>query len=198
MVRLQQAVASGVDYGVRWDFDGMTRKPDSKKANGGSKPPRIISDNGDLFIVTQGDRRIALGLIARGGKKACKLGYFFHIDLYDNATDKSALHLEPGKAMWISMFGDLHILRGIWPLVGKLKGFSREAWPMPIFSHHHDLFNIDYIRVYDENDLAVSLANWQIDQVPAHVDTSLVVEDGLAGAGYVEDYLIEMLGLPHQ
>jgi Immunity protein 26 len=193
--RRQLAVDSGTGRGVSWDFDGMTRKPVSKKAKDITKPPHIISDNGDLFIVMHGDRRIALGLIARGGKKACKLGFFFRIDLYDNAENKSALTLEPEQAIWVHKFGDLHVLRGKWPVIGKLKGFSREAWPMPVFMHHHDGFNIDYIRAYNENDIAELSGNWRSDQVPSQIDTSFVVKDGLAGAGYVEDALMEILGL---
>lgn len=176
----------------------MTRKTVGKETKNSTKPPRIISDNGDLFIVARGDRRIALGLIARGGKKACKLGYFFRIALYEDAKDKANLTLEPQQAIWVGMFGDLHILRGKWPIVGKLKSFSREVWPMPVFAYHHAGFNIDYIRTYDEDNIAKQLGDWRTHQVPSHIDTSFVVEDGLAGAGFVEDYLMRILGLRDQ
>ena len=177
---------------------GTIRKPTSKKTKDAAKPPRIISDNGDLFIVQQDDRRIALGLVARGGKRAGKLGYFFRIELYDNAPDKAALTLEPEQAIWIGMFGDLHILRGKWPLIGKLKGFTRDAWPMPVFARHSETFNTSHICTYDENDVCKELETWPSDQVPYYIDTSFVVEDGLAGAGYVEDYLMKILGLRTQ
>ena len=174
---------------------GTMRKSTTKKAKDAAKPLRIISDNGDLFIVQQDDHRIALGLIARGGKRAAKLGYFFRIELYDNAPDKAALILEPEQAVWIGIFGDLHILRGKWPLVGKLKGFTREAWPMPLFARHSETFKTNHICIYDENDVSKGLETWPADQVPSYIDTSFVVEDGLAGAGYVEDYLMKILGL---
>ena len=176
----------------------MTRKPASKKMKDAVKPLRIISDNGDLFIVQQGDRRIAIGLIARGGKTAGKVGYFFRIEFYDNAPDKTALTLEPEQAIWIGKFGDLHILRGKWPLVGKLKDFTREAWPMPVFARHSETFNTNHICTYDENDVSKGLETWPSDQVPSYIDTSFVVEDGMAGAGYVEDYLMKILGLRTQ
>jgi hypothetical protein len=175
----------------------MKSKNTSKKVKDGAKLPRIISDNGDLFIVQTNDRRIALGLIARGGRTAGKLGYFFRIELLDQAKEKNALVLEPEQAIWIAMFGDLHILRGKWPLIGKLNGFTRESWPMPVFVHHHEGFNINYVRTYDENNLEM-LGNWPESQVPAHIDTSFQVEDGLAGAEYVENYLMKILGLRNQ
>jgi Immunity protein 26 len=177
---------------------GTMHKSTTKKTKDAVKPLRMISDNGDLFIVQQNDRRIALGLIARGGKKAGKLGYFFRIELYDNAPDKSALTLEPEQAIWIEKFGDLHILRGKWPLVGKLKGFTREAWRMPVFARHSDIHNVDYISTYDENDVSKLIDTWLAEEVPAHIDTSFVANEGLAGAGYVEDYLMKILGLRTQ
>jgi Immunity protein 26 len=173
----------------------MTRKPRDKPAKDDAKQPRIISDNGNLFIVMHGNRSIALGLIARGGKRAGKLGYFFRIGLYDEAKERDNLSLDLNQAIWIAKFGDLHILRGKWPLVGKLNGFSREAWPMPVFARHHEGFNINYICTYDENDVSLGLHTWRADQVPAHVKTSVVAEDGMAGAGFVEDYLMKILGL---
>jgi hypothetical protein len=195
MPRVLVAVGGAVS-GKHWAFDGMTRKPTKKKkVEDSAKPPRIISDNGDLFIVQRGDRRIALGLIARGGKKSIKLGYFFHIELYDNAADKSAFALEPEQAIWVHQFGHLHLRDGSWPTVRKLKGFTLEAWPMPVFARHSDSDNIDYICTYDEKDLAKGLGTWFADQVPAYVDTSYVAQDGLAGAGYVEDHLMKILGL---
>jgi Immunity protein 26 len=175
----------------------MTRKPLRKKSNDCPKPPRIISDNGDLFIVLQGERRIALGLIARGGKKAGKLGYFFRIELYDDAKDKANLKLDPEQAIWIQMFGDLHILRGKWPIVGKLNDFNRDDWPMPVFAHRDDLIDVDYIRTYNEDSLE-HINTWRADEVPAYVDTSVIADDGDAGAGFVEIYLMEMLGLRNQ
>ena len=192
------AVVAGANSGNRWASKTMTRKPASNKKIDAAKPTRITSDNGDLFIVQQGDRRIALGLIARGGKRASKVGYFFRIELYDNAPDKTKLKLEPEQAIWIEKFGDLHILRGKWPIVGKLKGFTREAWPMPVFARHSDIHNVDYISTYDENDVSRLIDTWLAEKVPAHIDTSFVAKEGLSGAGYVEDYLMKILGLRTQ
>lgn len=161
----------------------MVQKSVGKGAGVGGKPPRIISENGDLFVVTRGDRQIALGLVARGGRRLSKLGYFFRIELYNNVGDAANLTLESGQSVWVAMFGHMHIFRGKWPIIGKLKGFSREDWPMPVFAHHHDGFNIDYIRTYDEDNLLQGLGSWRADQVPVLIDTSFVVEDGFAGAG---------------
>jgi Immunity protein 26 len=177
---------------------GTTRKLTTRKKTDAVKPVRIISNNGDLFIVQQGDCRIALGLIARGGKRAGKVGYFFRIELYDSAPDKTALILEPEQAIWIVKFGDLHILRGKWHLVGKLKGFTREAWPMPVFARHSEAFNTNHICTYDENDVSKGLETWPVDQVPSYINMSVIAEDGMAGAGYVEDYLMKILGLRTQ
>jgi Immunity protein 26 len=176
----------------------MTRKPVSKKTRDVEKQLRVRSDNGDLFIVQRSDRRIALGLIARGGNKVGKVGYFFRIELYDNAPDKATLTLEPEQAIWIKKFGYLHLRDGNWPTVGKLKGFTREAWPMPVFVRHNDSFNTNYICTYDENDVTKGLETWPTDQVPPHIDKSVIAEDGAAGAGYVEDYLMKILGLRTQ
>lgn len=152
------------------------------------KEQRIKSNNGDLFIVTKGGRNLALGLVARGGKKISKLVYFFPINLYEKIDDKSNLRLHHSQAIWVYLISSLSIEDGTWPLVGNLKGFSLQQWPMPLFWRYDTINNIDYIVKYDEKTLK-HLGTWYLHEVPKEADLSFVVKDGLAGCGYVEDYI---------
>jgi hypothetical protein len=161
-----------------------------------ARPPanlRIKSDNGDLFIVKKDGRNLALGLIARGGKKIAKLVYFFPTNIYDAANDKSNLHLHHSQAIWVVEVSSLKIEDGSWPLVGKLKDFSFERWPMPLFWRHSSSVNVDYIDQYDEKDITKSLNSWYLLRLPSDLDVSFVVEQGLAGCEYAEDYLEKIL-----
>lgn len=157
---------------------------------------RIKSDNGDLFIVTKDGKELALGLVVRGGKKVGKLAYFFPMKIYWDVENKADLQLHHNQAIWAYAISSLSIEDGSWPLVGKLKNYTLDRWPMPLFWRKNG-YNEQYIVQYDEKDIAVSLNTWPLNDVPRDVDVSFVIEDGLAGCGYVEDYIEDILNGEH-
>jgi hypothetical protein len=161
------------------------------------KPKRIRSKNGDLFIVMNDGvnegRRLALGLNARGDHRPIRLGYFFPIALYENAPDKTNIVLDRSQAVLVRKFGYLDIRDGKWPTVGRLKDFTRDAWPMPKFERT-DSAGIRSISEYDEE----RLENYTFDEVlhrlPPDFDLSFVVRDGTSGCEALVVRLDDLLG----
>lgn len=156
---------------------------------------RVKSRNGDLFIVLNEGRRVGLGLVARGNNRPVRLGYFFPLELFDNAPDKSNLSLSPRQAVLVRKFGDLEIMRGNWPIVGHLKDFTPEAWPMPKFERFmsgSDGPNTRIITEYDEERLAQYVFESEASRLPKDYDLSFVVDGGLAGA-YALAYRLEKI-----
>jgi hypothetical protein len=155
---------------------------------------RVKSKNGDLFIVCKEGRRIGLGLIARGDGRPCRLGYFFPLELYDDASDKQNLKLTTKQSVLVMKFGDLEIINGNWPIVGHLKDFSFAAWPMPKFERFMPGSKQRIITEYDEERLERYIFESEESKLPPGYDLSFVVEGGLAGAFFLADKLECILG----
>jgi hypothetical protein len=155
---------------------------------------KVKSNNGDLFIVMDGDRRIALGLIARGNNRPGKLGFFFDLKCYDEVADKVSLKLDRKQAVYVCKFSYLEIRNGNWPTVGTLKDFSFEEWPMPVFENHPSDPNRHTYTQYDEERLENQIFSCRASQTPRWLDLSFVVDDEAVGALGVANWLDHILG----
>ena len=155
-----------------------------------AKPAK--QDNGDLFWVMKAGRRLALGLIARGGKRIIKLGYFFPPSVLSDVSCVDHLVLSRQDAVHVKVFGALGLNNGNWPVIGKLKGFSREAWPMPVFERVPSGTDRRMISMYDEDKLERCIFDSPASQLPKGFDLSFVIPDGLAGAQFLENILERM------
>jgi hypothetical protein len=130
----------------------------------------------------------ARGVVARTASEGRLLfGYFFGPRLLSKAkADLSGL--EPGNAVLRLRFGDLGLLNGLWPVVGKLPDWSPAKWPMSNAVRRHPLGIIKPVLVrYDDND-------------PSRVLSEEILEndidlpgDSLAGYAFVEAKLSKML-----
>jgi hypothetical protein len=156
---------------------------------------KIKSKNGDLFIVMNEGRRIALGLIARGNNRPGKLGFFFDLKYYDEAVDKANLKLDYKQAVYVCIFSYLEIRNGNWPTVGVLKDFSFETWPMPVFENGLTDPDRHIYTMYDEERLERTTFYCDKSHLPKDLDMSFVVEDGAAGAFFVAERLERLLGM---
>ena len=154
---------------------------------------KIKSKNGDLFVVMNQNRRVALGLIARGGNRPIKLGYFFDLKYYDGAKEKINLHLDRNQAIYVCKFGYLEIRNGNWPTVGSLRDFSFEQWPMPVFENHHSGPELRIYALYDEEQLENQIFSYQGTRPPRDLDLSFVIEDHMAGAFFVAERLERLM-----
>lgn len=145
---------------------------------------------GDWFAVPLRERGFAAGVVARANPRGVLLGYFFgprreHIPTIDELD-----RLTPEAAIWVSRFGDLHLLEEKWPVIGKLAKWDRDAWPTPTFARHEELTGRTYEVVYADDDPNQLLTERLISRDFAQG----LPEDGMAGAGFVELRLTNLLG----
>lgn len=115
------------------------------------------------------------------------LGYFFGPRLASQ-TEADLSGLEPGNAILSLRFGDLGLIKGLWPVVGKLPEWNAAEWPMPNAVRRDLLGKAKPILVrYDNNDPS------RIEsEEPLENDIDLPA-DGLAGYGFVEAKLTKLL-----
>lgn len=119
------------------------------------------------------------------------LGYFFGLRFDEPPGLSYVDELSAVDNALIQTFGDLGLIRGKWPVIGRLARWRREEWPMPAFGRHEELTG-RYLRVeYDDDDpnsrpREVEISRDEFEQVP---------QDGLAGFGFVEARLTRLLAV---
>lgn len=110
---------------------------------------RVPYDEGQVFRVPLAVRGSALAVVARKDGQGIVLCYLF---LFDHEPSPAAIaSLEPGAAETVTMVGDPGLLHGTWPLVGRVAGFDRAAWPVPAFRHQDLLSGAWSLRHYGED-----------------------------------------------
>ncbi|MCC6552145.1 MAG: immunity 26/phosphotriesterase HocA family protein [Polyangiaceae bacterium] len=85
---------------------------------------------GTAFLVPLRDGGFALGVLARADKKGSAFGYFFGPRV-SSAAEVRLDRVVPEDALLVGMFGDLEIIRGNWPIIGKIDTWSPDRWSMP-------------------------------------------------------------------
>jgi hypothetical protein len=125
--------------------------------------------------------------VARTGAKGkVLLGYFFGPRI--ESIDAIALDdLNPFRAALRIRFGDLGLINGAWPILGKIPNWNRTKWPMPEFVRKDPLCGKAWlVRRSDTNP-------GQIDsESPTDFDCHLQ-PDSLSGYGAVEITLTKLM-----
>lgn len=145
---------------------------------------------GDWFAVPLRTSGYAVGLIARANPDGILVGYFFgpRRDAPPPLGELAELHSD--QACVLLRFGDLGLLRGTWPLLGKLDGWDRSAWPMPVFGRFEELTGRSYAVYYSDDDPSLLCREVEV----AQDDIALSPSNDLYGAGAVEVALTRLLG----
>jgi hypothetical protein len=96
--------------------------------------------------------------------------------------------LQASGAIWVQRCSNLGIRRGTWPLLGRLTGWDRDAWPMPLFGRLPALGGAWVVRYADDDPLR-TLSETRTDEATVRG----LPEDGAAGSAYVEERLDRLL-----
>jgi len=126
-----------------------------------------------------------LGVAARASRDGRVLfGYFF--GPYDHAPTADDIDgCTPAKAALTCMFGDLHLSKGDWTVISGTLAWDREAWPIPRFCRHSELFETYELVTYDDRDPAKEIGSAPVDES----ECAAHPPDELLGSGVVETVL---------
>lgn len=84
---------------------------------------------GDWFAIPLGDGRYAVGIVARGTRKAIA-GYVFG-DYFQGVPSQHQLaELDASRALWSGSFGDRAMVEDRWPVIGGHATFASNEWPL--------------------------------------------------------------------
>ena len=143
---------------------------------------------GDVFAVPLREGGYAVGVVARKDTGGILFGYFFGPRRESVPTLEDVQGLSPNEAVLVEIFGHLGLRDRTWPILGAMKPWNREAWPIPEFCRTQSLTGRTW-RVTYGDDLATPVRE---ERCTAEVASTLR-PDRLAGAGAVEIGLTKLL-----
>lgn len=145
---------------------------------------------GDWFAVPLGGGDHATGVIARLHRRGRLLiGYFFGPRLQRLPTPEELDRHHPESAVLVARFGDLYLIEGKWPNLGRTEGWKRERWPMPTFCRFVEVDGTAWrVHYSDDDELAVQ----REDRISIEACRKLP-EDSAFGAGAIEATLNQRL-----
>ena len=153
------------------------------------KPASLPYREGDWFAVPLRSGGYGLGVVARMDGEGIVLGYFFGPKRDQVPSFKETVRLKAGNAAYVRRFGDLGLLHGKWPIVGRSDLWRKELWPIPRFCRYSpDLNTRAYDVEYSEDKLEA------INEVEISPEECLQMpRDGLSGFGAIEITLGRLL-----
>ena len=146
---------------------------------------------GDWFAVPLREGGFAVGVIARAmpQKGGVLLGYFFG-PRHDTAPPLEELsELSASEAVLVRKFGHLGLIDETWPLLGRIGGWDRGAWPIPAFGRFEELTGRAFKVIYDDTNPNRLISEKEIDPR----ELASLPKDGLLGSGAVERVLTGLL-----
>ena len=144
---------------------------------------------GDLLSIPLRSHGFALGLVAATGEGGIALGYFFPLINRKTPTPDAITGLKPEDAVLVAIFGDLGLIKGEWKIIGHLKGYCSDSWPIPPFVRW-DIASQEPSRIiYAKSNLLTEL---RIEPC-SRKEANEIHRDGLFGYGAVELTLTKLL-----
>lgn len=144
-----------------------------------------------MFGVPLDTGKFALGLAARVAPKGkVLLGYFFGVVCRQLPTLSDVPQLNKENAVFVALFGDLGLYKGLWPVIGHLDPWEPQAWPMPMFVRTDVISGEKLLVQYADHDPSTVIDEMLISRKKAPG----LPEDDLWGCGAIEEKLTELLG----
>jgi Immunity protein 26 len=154
-------------------------------------PRRLPYSDGDWFAVPLREGLgYGVGVVARHDRRGGVIGYLFDLRTDDVPTLDDVADLQPSDALRVMRFGDLGLIKGHWPTLGKLEDWRPEDWPIPEFGRR-DLIGGSFRVVYSAEDLRAPVREEPISED----ECDKLPRDALSGAGAVERVLTELLAV---
>lgn len=152
-------------------------------------PRRLPYSDGDWFAVPLRDGAgYGVGVVARHDRRGGVIGYFFNLRSEDVPTMDDVTGLHPSDAIRVMRFGDLGLIKGQWPILGKRDDWQADDWPIPAFGRREPTGRAFRV-IYSSDDLRgpvreEAISDQECDRLP---------RDALSGAGAVERVLTQLL-----
>ncbi|MEO7594294.1 MAG: DUF4259 domain-containing protein, partial [Byssovorax sp.] len=150
---------------------------------------RLNYSEGTWFAVPLRSGGFGVGIVARATSRGrVILVYLYGPKRETVPTLTDVAELEPFAAVKVAIIGDLCLIRGDWPILGRAQQWHRDKWPIPLFVRSDELSRRAFVVRYDDRDPGLA-----ISEVPVAYGTSTLERDCVMGAGSVESALTRLL-----
>ncbi len=154
-------------------------------------PRRLPYSDGDWFAVPlREDGGYGVGVVARHDRRGGVIGYLFNLRSDDVPTLDDVSSFRSAEAIRVMRFGDLGLIKGQWPILGRLETWQPDDWPIPDFGRREPTGRAFRV-VYSAEDLRGPVREEPITED----DCDKLPRDALSGAGAVERVLTELLAV---
>lgn len=120
---------------------------------------KINYEEGSYFAVPLKQGGFGIGVVARMAPRGrALLGYFFANHFADVPMLKELATFRPSDAITVQIFGDLGLVNGEWPVIGKPHDWNRDEWKMPVFYRQEPIMGMLFLVEYpDDNPNGLSI-----------------------------------------
>jgi hypothetical protein len=150
---------------------------------------KLNYSEGTWFAVPLLNGGFGVGVVARTTSKGrVILVYLFGPKRETVPTLSEVIDLDPLAAIKVARIGDLNLINGEWPILGRSPSWQRSSWPIPQFVRSDELSHRAWIVYYADDD-----PNRCIREEPVAYGTSAFGRNSVIGAGGVEIVLTDLL-----
>jgi hypothetical protein len=150
---------------------------------------KLPYSEGTWFAVPLRNGGFGAGVVARATRKGRVIFTYLFGPRRDAVPSLNELEcLTPDKAVCMIRVGDLGLMDGTWPVIGKSKNWDRASWPMPAFIRRDELSHRAWRVHYSDTDPTLV-----VSEVPHRYEDTSLEENVMCGAGSAEIQLTKLL-----
>ena len=150
---------------------------------------KLPYSEGTWFAVPLRNGGFGVGVVARATRRGgIVLAYLFGPRHETVPPIGELTELVPSSAEKVARVGDLGLMDGTWPIIGRLPEWQRDAWTMPKFIRTDDIRRRAWIVQYADDD-----PTQIVSTEPTSFGTTGIDREGLLGAGAAEIALTRRL-----
>lgn len=151
---------------------------------------RLPYQEGTWFGVPLDGGGLSIGVAARIDGRGGIVGYFFGPRRESTPPLVEVEGFEASGSILVTQLGDLHLIEGKWPIIGRPERWSRDEWPIPAFCRQDPILEAVAWRVeYSEGQLNRPVREERISPE----ECSRLPKDGILGARAVERLLSHLI-----
>lgn len=154
------------------------------------KSANLPYEEGTWFAVPLEGGGYATGVVARMAPQGrVLLGYFFGPRTEDVPALESIQGIGGQQASLVARFGDLGLIQGQWPVIGRSPNWQRSSWPVPVFGRVNPVDQRGWQVIYPDADPSGRPHETEVETPAAE----RLPGAGLFGAGAIEAMLSRRL-----
>jgi len=150
---------------------------------------KLPYSEGTWFAVPLQDKSLGAGVVARSSPRGkIVLAYFFGPKRHALPCLADVVMLMPEDAVYVGRVGDLGLINGSWPIIGRPSKWDRSIWSVPQFIRRDDLGRKAWKVYYSDQD-----PNLVVREERVSYDNKEFDEDAVLGSVAAEVVLSRLL-----